>query len=51
MGASGTSKTWTLNVSGAGFDRRAARAMAQERILKEIANDKKMSLGSILTAK
>ena len=51
MDASGASKTWTLTVSGAGFDRKAARAMAGERILKEIANDKTMSLASILTPK
>jgi hypothetical protein len=51
MGARGTSKTWTLTASGAGFDRNTARAMAEERILKEIQNDTKLSLEPIRTAK
>lgn len=50
LDGSGASKSWTLTASGAGFDRNAARAMAEERILKQIENDKKMSLGSIFTA-
>jgi hypothetical protein len=50
MDASGASKTWTLTVSGAGFDRKTARAMAGERILKAISADTKMSLNPIIAS-
>ena len=38
----------TLNVSGAGFDEKAARIAAIERLLIEIEKDKKISLNPIL---
>ena len=37
-------QTWTLEVTGAGFTPTAARSQAEERLLKEIAKDTKMSL-------
>jgi hypothetical protein len=51
LGASGGSKTWTLTASGAGFDNNTARAMAEERMLKAIAADTKMSLAAVIAAK
>lgn len=42
-------QTWTFSASGAGFKQQDARAMAEERLLKQIANDTKMSLTSLLT--
>lgn len=37
-------QTWTFTSSGAGFKKTDARAQAEERIIKQIANDTKMSL-------
>jgi len=35
---------WTFTANGAGFKRGEARAMAEERLIKQIANDTKMSI-------
>ncbi len=40
----GQPQSWTFTASGAGFSNQAARAMAEDRIIKKIADDKKMSL-------
>ena len=47
----GDSTTWTLMAAGAGFNQKAARALAEERILKQISSDTKMSLNEIITVK
>ncbi|MDR3459421.1 MAG: hypothetical protein P4N60_18495 [Verrucomicrobiae bacterium] len=39
------SQSWTLSANGTGFRRGDARVMAEERILKQIETDTKMSLG------
>jgi hypothetical protein len=38
------SDTWTFTANGAGFNQAAARSMAEERLLKELASDTKMSM-------
>ena len=40
----GQSQSWTFTASGAGFNNQTARAMAEDRIIKKITDDKKMSL-------
>jgi hypothetical protein len=47
----GESQTWMLHASGAGFNRTAARSLAQERICKQIAASTNLSLTTILAAK
>jgi hypothetical protein len=42
--ADGQSQSWTFVANGAGFKRTEARQMADERLIKQIANDTKMSL-------
>ena len=37
-------QTWTFTAAGAGFSQMAAQAMAQDRLVKQITEDKKMSL-------
>ena len=44
VAGNGQSKTWTLTANGAGFKPGDARAMAEERLIKQIASDRKMSL-------
>lgn len=44
----GENQMWTFTASGAGFSPREARAMAEERLLKQIANDTKMSIDQFL---
>jgi hypothetical protein len=43
--ADGQSQSWTYVANGAGFKQSEARQMAEERLIKQIANDPKMSLG------
>jgi hypothetical protein len=43
--ADGQSQSWTFVANGAGFKHPEARQMAEERLIKQIANDTKMSLG------
>jgi hypothetical protein len=38
------SKTWTFTANGAGFKQGDARALAEERLIKQIGSDTKMSL-------
>ena len=45
------SQTWTLRAAGAGFNQKAARAMAEERILKQVATDTKMSFNQVIATK
>jgi len=40
----GQSQSWTFTVAGAGFNNQAARQAAEERLIKQIAKDTKMSL-------
>jgi hypothetical protein len=40
----GDSKTWTFTANGPGFNQTVARAAAEERLIKQIAADTKMSL-------
>ena len=46
-----TGQTWTFMATGAGFSQTAARAMAEERLLKQITADTKMSLSQVVAAK
>lgn len=39
-----TSQTWTFTAAGAGFSQAAAQAMAEERLIKQITDDKRMTL-------
>ena len=39
------SQSWSFTANGTGFRRGDARAMAEDRIIKQIESDKKMSLG------
>ena len=39
----GQSQSWTFTASGAGFNNQAARSMAEDRLIKKIADDKNMS--------
>ncbi len=43
--ADGQSQSWTFVANGAGFKQTEARQMAEERLIKQIAKDTKMSLG------
>jgi hypothetical protein len=45
VAAQGQSQSWTFTAYGSGFSTTAARAMAEERLIKQISNDTKMSLG------
>jgi hypothetical protein len=40
-------QTWTLAATGAGFTQNAARLLAEERLVKQIANDPKLSPSQI----
>ena len=40
-------QTWTFNASGAGFKQGVARLNAEERLLKQISTDTKMSFVEI----
>jgi len=42
--ADGQSQSWTFVANGSGFKQTEARQMAEERLIKQIANDTKMSL-------
>ena len=39
-----TGQTWSFTVAGSGFSKAAAQAMAEERLVKQLIEDKKMSL-------
>lgn len=41
-------ESWTFTATGAGFKEEAARAMADERLLKQINSDTRMSLNAVL---
>jgi hypothetical protein len=43
--ADGQSQSWTFVANGSGFKQTEARQMAEERLIKQIAKDTKMSLG------
>jgi hypothetical protein len=43
----GTGNTWTFTAAGPGFTKEVARQAAEERLIKQIATDIKMSLASI----
>lgn len=43
LGSQGQSQSWTFTAYGSGFDQKAARAMAEERIITQIAKDTKMT--------
>jgi hypothetical protein len=40
----GQSQTWTFTANGAGFTKQAARQLAEERLIKQITKDTKMSM-------
>jgi len=42
--ADGQSQSWTFVANGSGFKQTEARQMAEDRLIKQIANDNKMSL-------
>lgn len=42
--ANGQNRSWAYNANGAGFKQGEARAMAEERLLRQIAKDKTLSL-------
>lgn len=42
-----SAQTWTLSASGAGFTQKDARALAEERLIKQIVKDDKMSLNRL----
>lgn len=46
-GASSHSQTWTFRAPGPGFKKEDARAMAEERIIKQISRDTNISLNTI----
>lgn len=41
-------ESWTFTAAGAGFKEEAARAMAEERLLKQIKADTRMSLNAVV---
>lgn len=45
IGGNIQNQTWTFTASGAGFSQAEAWSMAEERLIKQITNDTKMSLG------
>lgn len=47
VAAKGERRTWTYTANGPGFKQTDARAAAEERLLKQIANDASMSLSAI----
>jgi len=47
----GERQTWFFSANGAGFTQSDARALAEERLLKQISADTKMSLQRVLPAK
>lgn len=47
VGAPDQSQAWTLTANGAGFTRNDARQLAEERLLKQIAKDPRLSLTQI----
>ena len=42
--ANGQNQSWAYNSNGSGFKQSEARAMAEERLLKQIAKDSTLSL-------
>lgn len=44
IGSQGKNMTWTFTTAGAGFKQADARAMAEERLIKQIMNDTNMAL-------
>jgi len=42
-------EAWTLSATGAGFTQKDARSLAEERLIKQIAKDPKMSLNPPVT--
>jgi hypothetical protein len=42
--ADGQNRSWTFVANGAGFKQTEARLMAEERLIKQITTDSKMSL-------
>jgi hypothetical protein len=49
LDASAEPRTWTFRAPGPGFKQGDARAMAEERIIKQIVSDTKMSLATLFT--
>lgn len=47
LAGAGQNETWTFTANGTGFRNRDARAMAEERLCKQLATDTKMTLESI----
>ncbi len=45
VGENGQSDSWNFGANGAGFKRAEARSLAQERLIKQISSDTKMSIG------
>ena len=39
----GQTQAWTFTANGAGFNNQAAQSMAEERLIKQISDDKKTS--------
>ena len=48
-GPRGDTRAWTFTASGAGFKQPEARAMAEERLLKQIANSTNISLATVVS--